>query len=82
MGPRMPIDYTLCVNGNCPLRQDCFRCRAPGDDSYQSYANFPYDAEIGSDCNYFISKKDISRRQRVIADLASDMADLLEGKKR
>lgn len=45
------MDITKCKGTNCPLREDCFRYTAKGDDSYQSYFVTPPYNKQTKECN-------------------------------
>lgn len=50
-------DISLCVNDNCPLRQDCLRFNADPDSLWQSYGDFEPDDE--GNCDFYIKMPDL-----------------------
>lgn len=46
-------DITMCEGGSCPLKESCYRFRAPVNEHYQSwYTEIPYDI-IDESCNQY-----------------------------
>jgi hypothetical protein len=51
-------DITMCVGGECPIKEDCYRFIAEPNPYWQSYfENVPYDFEK-KDCNYYMEKRE------------------------
>lgn len=40
-------DISMCLNKECPKKNDCYRFRAIPHPTYQSYADFKYDSING-----------------------------------
>jgi hypothetical protein len=53
---RMP-DITMCMGGDCPLKQDCYRYTAKPSQYLQSYfGEIPYDTEA-KECDSFLDNR-------------------------
>lgn len=43
------VDITMCVGEGCPLREECYRYKAPVNEHWQAYfVHVPYDKESNS----------------------------------
>lgn len=50
-------DISKCKNEECPLKENCWRFKAPRNLMYQSYADFEPDKEGKCDAYWPIDKK-------------------------